>query len=119
MPAEADLEPTPPSERRICAAIRSFREAAGLTQAEVADRIGAPQSYLSRWESSRVPGYEDLWTIETKGLGIAPGSVLRLAGFVEATDGEAGGVPEAIDNDPSLTAQQKRMLLAAYEAGFE
>ncbi|MEZ5377167.1 MAG: helix-turn-helix transcriptional regulator [Acidimicrobiales bacterium] len=119
MPDESDLEPTPPSERRICAAIRSFREAAGLTQAEVAERVGAPQSYLSRWETSRVPSYGDLWTIEVKGLGVAPGSVLRLAGFVDQVAGETNGVRDAISDDPSLSLPQKRMLLAAYEAGFE
>lgn len=32
----------PPSERRICAAIRTIREAQGLTQTEVAERIGVP-----------------------------------------------------------------------------
>ncbi|MEZ5229971.1 MAG: hypothetical protein R2710_25900 [Acidimicrobiales bacterium] len=54
-----------------------------------------------------------------KGLGVAPGSVLRLAGFVDQVAGETNGVRDAISDDPSLSLPQKRMLLAAYEAGFE
>ncbi len=106
----------PPSERRICAAIRNIREAQGLTQAEVAERVGAPQSYMSRWETSRVPNLEDLWTIETVGMNVPAGTILREAGFVAKAPGESGGVVDAINSSPGLTAPAKRILLAAFEA---
>ncbi len=35
------------------AAIRAIRSAAGLSQAALAERIGAPQSSVSAWESGR------------------------------------------------------------------
>lgn len=112
-------EKAPPAERRICAAIRTIREAQGLTQTEVAERVGAPQSYMSRWERSRVPNHEDLWTIEVVGLGVPAGTVLREAGFVAKAFGESGGVEDAISTSPKLSTTEKRMLIAAYRATGE
>jgi transcriptional regulator with XRE-family HTH domain len=37
--------------RRICAALRDTREAAGLTQSELAQRLGVAQSYVSKVEN--------------------------------------------------------------------
>ncbi len=41
--------------------IRSARNRAGLSQAELAERLGAPASSIARWETDRVePGFSTL-----------------------------------------------------------
>ena len=46
------MSPTHESEyRRFLVRLRAARRAAGLTQAEVARRLGRPQSYVSKCES--------------------------------------------------------------------
>ena len=37
--------------QRLCALLRQLRRDAGLTQVQVADRLGAPQSFVSKYES--------------------------------------------------------------------
>jgi transcriptional regulator with XRE-family HTH domain len=37
--------------KRLRAALREARKAAGLTQAEVGERLGRPQSYVNKYES--------------------------------------------------------------------
>lgn len=105
----------PPSARKICSALKRLREDSGLSQMELATRVGVPQNYISRWEQGRVPGLEDLWILETVGLLIEHGTVLRAAGFVGA---EPGGhtTREMIESDPQLPGKTREMLLAAYDA---
>ena len=38
-------------QRRLCRLLRETRLAAGLTQADVAARLGRPQSFVSKYES--------------------------------------------------------------------
>ena len=38
-------------QRRLCRLLREVRQEAGLTQAEVAARLGRPQSFVSKYES--------------------------------------------------------------------
>ena len=42
-----------PEHRRLTALLRSLREEAGLTQYEVAERLGRPQSFVSKYESGQ------------------------------------------------------------------
>lgn len=37
--------------QRLCALLRTMRDEAGLTQVQVADRLGEPQSFVSKYES--------------------------------------------------------------------
>jgi transcriptional regulator with XRE-family HTH domain len=37
--------------KRLRAALREARKAAGLTQAQVGERLGRPQSYVNKYES--------------------------------------------------------------------
>lgn len=36
---------------RLCALLRSYRVQAGLRQVDVAERLGTPQSFVSKYES--------------------------------------------------------------------
>jgi len=37
--------------RRLCQVLREVRQEAGLTQAQVAERLDVPQSFVSKYES--------------------------------------------------------------------
>lgn len=110
--------PNSESEKLICAAIREARINQGLTQAEVAQNIGAPQSYMTRWETSRVPSLDDLRVIEVVGLGVPAGTTLRVAGFVDSLESEPDSVLAAIDRDIKLTTAMKCVLASAYQAAI-
>lgn len=40
-----------PEHRRLVVLLRGLREAAGLRQVELAERLGRPQSFVSKYES--------------------------------------------------------------------
>lgn len=42
--------PFSPEYRRFCDLLKTARQAAGLTQKDVAQRLGRPQSYVSKYE---------------------------------------------------------------------
>jgi transcriptional regulator with XRE-family HTH domain len=76
--------------------IREARLRAGLTQAELADRLGRDRAQVARWEIGRQePSFDNLR------------SVVEACGFVLNVEiGER-------DNDPALDEQLERALLEA------
>jgi len=67
---------------KLAALLRSVRSKAGLTQAEVAERVGLPQSFVSKYES----GERRLDLIELKQVCKALG--IALAEFVRRFEKE-------------------------------
>lgn len=59
--------------RRLCALLRQLREEAGLTQAQVAERLDEPQSFVSKYEA----GERRLDVIELRQVTEALGVPLR------------------------------------------
>ena len=59
--------------QRLCALLRQLRVDAGLTQVQVADRLGEPQSFVSKYES----GERRLDVIELKHVVEVMGSTLQ------------------------------------------
>lgn len=75
----------------IAAAVRTIRERAGLTQRELARRIGVSQPMIARMESgsdTRTPQVETLWRISR-----AVGRRLRLSFSGETPKPSAGRQP--------------------------
>lgn len=58
--------------RRLCAILRQQRLDAGLTQVQVAERLGVPQSFVSKYES----GERRLDVVELRHVVVALGSSL-------------------------------------------
>lgn len=58
--------------QRLCALLRRIRRDAGLTQVQVAERLGVPQSFVSKYES----GERRLDVIELGHVAEAIGSTL-------------------------------------------
>ncbi|MGO8869639.1 MAG: helix-turn-helix domain-containing protein [Alphaproteobacteria bacterium] len=65
-----------PRQRRLQRLLIKLRKAAGLTQAEVADRLGRPQSFIAKYEG----GERRLDVVEfidvTEALGVEPSEIL-------------------------------------------
>ena len=70
--------------------IRQFRNAAGLSQDDLADRMGQSKSYISKLENNlRSPSPEMLIRLG-RALGVAPGAILdRAAESYPADDMQA------------------------------
>ncbi|WP_367133262.1 helix-turn-helix domain-containing protein [Saccharothrix sp. HUAS TT1] len=66
--------------RRFRELLRQLRKEAGLTQVEVAERLGEPQSFVSKYES----GERRLDVVETQHVAQALGTT--LAAVVERLD---------------------------------
>lgn len=66
-----------PEHRAFCALLVAARDRAGLTQADVADRVGKPQSFVAKYEG----GERRLDVVEflavTRAIGVDPLRVLR------------------------------------------
>lgn len=60
--------------RRLCALLRQLREEAGLTQAQVAERLDEPQSFVSKYEA----GERRLDVIELRQVAKALGASLQV-----------------------------------------
>ena len=72
--------------QQLCALLRQLRLDAGLTQVEVARRLGEPQSFVSKYES----GERRLDIIELMYVAEAIGSELRvITEFVDKRRGSA------------------------------
>lgn len=89
-------------------------EAAGVGQAELAERLGMHESSISRMIRGQTQGVtvDQLVRIE-RALDLRPGRVLRTAGLVDADDGAT--VRERIETDPLLTASERTIVLRIYD----
>ncbi len=77
------------TKKAIGAAIRDARTAAGLTQVELAERIGTRQSLITRWESGmHMPTAEYLHAISLA-VGADPGMILTSAAAMQDAQKDA------------------------------
>lgn len=109
----AEAERPRPGNKAIGAAIRQAYKGAGITQDELASRLGGTtnQGMVSRWARGAVePDLEMIAAIE-RACDAPRGLVLRLAGYVD----EAVTVALAVKADPVLTERSKREVQSYYE----
>jgi transcriptional regulator with XRE-family HTH domain len=97
----------------IATALRTVRELQGLTQTEVAERIGLQQQLISRYESDLggiEPSASTIFGLEEV-MGARHGSVLRTAGLVDDGDNTVEG---ALACEPRLTENMREVVLQTY-----
>lgn len=98
-----------PSPGERGAAIRAVY-AGRFTQVELASRLGVAQNTVSRWSTGDIePSLDDIARIEAA-CGVPRGTILRNAGYVAGSE----TIEELIFRDPSLSADQRSLVLAAY-----
>ncbi|MGH2778712.1 MAG: helix-turn-helix domain-containing protein [Actinomycetota bacterium] len=90
--------------------IREARRRSGLTQRELADRVGTTQPVIARWESGkRSPTYERLIeAVRACGLDLA----VRIVGFDEGHD-------SLIDDSLRLTPDERLETLVRGQAAVQ
>jgi transcriptional regulator with XRE-family HTH domain len=94
-----------------------LREAAGLTQAELASRIGEKQTTLSLWERSGRPPRSDALPRLAKALGAPVEALLGEAAGdaplapLADTPGHAGALERAFDEVRKLPRRQQKRVL--------
>lgn len=98
----------------VCAALRQAREEAGITQEDLAKRIGRAQSSIQKWEAGREPKLDRIAALEYA-MGYQLGHVLRLAGYVS----EPKTVRSAIEADRALLPEARSALLDFYDSGVK
>lgn len=100
--------PTRRPVRTLNDALRSVREARGLTQAKLADTLGVDQAMCSRWESNPDwnPRVDELLAIDDA-LGLPRGALLKAAGYIDDTT----TAEQAITADPALSPDGRDAVL--------
>jgi hypothetical protein len=92
------------------------RTQADLATALAAYGITVDQTGVSRWVAGkRHMQPAEVFAVEQV-IGLAPGALSRLLGYVPADLVPQVGVPDAIAADLGLTSSQRRMLIAAWRA---
>jgi transcriptional regulator with XRE-family HTH domain len=100
----------------VGAFIRQRREMAEMSVRRLAELADVSNPYLSQIERGlRKPSAEILQQV-ANALKISVETLYVKAGILPDTERSVGTVPEAIDADPHLTADQKRALLSVYES---
>lgn len=99
-----------PEAERLTAAFRHACEQAGVTQEQLAERLGVHQTTVSTWLLGKAqPPLRHLPAIDEL-CGQPKGHVLRLAGYVDDVD-----VKSALASDPSLDPDGRGMVVRLYE----
>jgi transcriptional regulator with XRE-family HTH domain len=97
---------------RLSAALKATYLAAGVSQVQIADRLGVEQPAVSKWARGmrRVP-IDILPPIEEL-CGVPKGTILRRAGYVD--DQPTEDLETAIRSHPRLDARVKQIMLTIY-----
>jgi hypothetical protein len=116
--------PSPPAPEALPRALRACYNGAGLRQVDVVERVQqannpdipadfVSQPKLSRWSTGRDRPPLDVLPVIEFVCERPTGSILHAAGYVADV---VPSVTHAIEMDPALSPEAKRMLLASYEA---
>lgn len=96
-------------------ALAEAMHAAQITPRDVAEAVGWTADYVLKLQKgTRAPNPWTLFAVEAH-LEVQPGELSRHLGYVPA--GAVSSVAAALEADEALTADTRRMLLAAYRAG--
>ena len=97
-------------------ALRTAREAAGLSQRGVARLLGFTPSAVWQWEEGRaVPQPATLARLERL-LELEPNALGQLLGYAPVDDsGAVASVVDAVQADPRLGPAERKMLLTFYD----
>ncbi len=107
----------PPPRPAAGARLHALRETAGLTQAELAHRIGEKQTALSLWERSDRPPRSDALPKLAKALGTSIEALLGEAAGdaplvpIDENPGHVGELERAFDEVRKLPRRQQKRVL--------
>jgi transcriptional regulator with XRE-family HTH domain len=96
----------------------ALRKAAGLTQTELADAVGVPQTNIVFWEWSDKPPRSDLLPKIAKILGVRVDELIVSDGHVPLTNrpGPVGEIQRAFEAVRKLPRSQQRKIVETVDA---
>jgi transcriptional regulator with XRE-family HTH domain len=95
-------------------ALRRARETCGLSQRAVGEAVGRTGSAVWQWEEGRgAPDQASVAKLEEI-LGLEPGSLAKLLGYVTAGVDGPVSVVEAVNADPRLNDSGRELLTSVY-----
>jgi transcriptional regulator with XRE-family HTH domain len=95
-------------------ALRRARDTSGLSQRAVGEAVGRTGSAVWQWEEGRgAPDQATVTKLEAV-LGLEPGSLARLLGYVTAGADGPVSVIEALNADPRLNDSGRELLTSVY-----
>lgn len=117
--ASTNKGPRPPQGARM----RALREAAGLTQGEIAKALGVPQSNIAHWEWSNKPPRADLLPLYAKVLGVTIDEIIETGRSnrhrPEPRPGPIGQLQRTFDAIRKLPRKQQRKIIETVTALIE
>jgi transcriptional regulator with XRE-family HTH domain len=96
--------------------LRTWREAAGLTQRELARQLGVHHSNIQFWESGAVPPRSEVLAPMAKLLGVRVEQLLGQEGKRPPLPAPAGRARVAFDKVSKLPKRQQEKILEVVEA---
>jgi transcriptional regulator with XRE-family HTH domain len=95
-------------------ALRRARETYGLSQRAVGEAVGRTGSAVWQWEEGRgAPDQATVTKLEAV-VGLEPGSLAKLLGYVTAGADGPASVIEALNADPRLNDSGRELLTSVY-----
>jgi transcriptional regulator with XRE-family HTH domain len=95
-------------------ALRHARQTCGLSQRAVGDAVGRTGSAVWQWEEGRgAPDQATVTKLEAV-LGLEPGTLAKLLGYVPAGADGPVSVVEALNADPRLNDSGRELLTSVY-----
>jgi len=95
-------------------ALRRARETSGLSQRAVGEAVGRTGSAVWQWEEGRGAPDQAIVANLEQVLGLEPGSLARLLGYVPAGADGPISVIEALNADPRLNDSGRELLTSVY-----
>lgn len=115
-PESGGAERSPIDPLDVGAFIRTQRERAEMSIRKLAELADVSNPYLSQIERGLRKPSADILQQVANALRISVETLYVRAGILPDEDRSVSTVPEAIDHDPDLTAEQKSALLSVYES---
>lgn len=100
--------------RAFGGALRSARASDGKTQKALSDAVGVSQNTISSWEAGELPTQPDVVFRMERELGLPPGWLSRLLGYLPVPAETSDRFLDAIRDDRHLDEGTKRVLAAFY-----
>lgn len=97
--------------------LRSLREAKGLSQSQLEERIGKEANYITRIETGRIESPPlDVISSIAEGLGVLMSDLFSFEGLDDSANELREKIHRLIDtNDPAVLRKYYRLLLVAQE----
>ena len=104
-------QPRPPFGERL----HALREAAGLSQAQVAEKLGLAQRSYSQWERRSVALRHDQLEALARALGITLAELVGAADTKQRGNGPAGKLRQVFERASQLPREQQKHVLRVVE----